>query len=231
MRLRPIYTRLLSFHGPQGWWPILNSRTGKSEYFVGAPRNSRDFVEIAAGAILTQNVSWANAERAVAALKKNKLLDTVSLHTMATGTLAGLIRSAGYYNQKALKIKHFVDWHRSRDFRYQRLLEKDTFELRGELLGLNGIGPETADSILLYGLGRRIFVIDAYTRRIFIRLGIFSGNETYAELQAAFHSGFRGTAEEYNEYHALIVAHGKDYCKKIPRCDTCRLSDLCLKKI
>lgn len=208
----------------------MNPRTGESEYFVGAPRNQRDFIEIAVGAILTQNVSWINAEKAIAALKKNKLMDTASLQAVGTGTLAELIRPAGYYNQKALKIKHFMAWYRSRDFRYQRLIEKDTSELRRELLDLKGVGPETADSILLYGLGRRIFVIDAYTRRIFARLGIFSGNETYADMQAAFHSGFRGTPAEYNEYHALIVAHGKGYCKKIPRCDSCCLSDLCLKK-
>src|SRR3990172_3778492 len=152
MRLRSIYKRLLAFHGPQGWWPIVNPRTLVSEYFVNAPRDGHDFFEIAAGAILTQNVSWSNAEKAIAALKKNKLLDPVSIRKISTGRLAGMIRPAGYYNQKAGKIKHFTAWYRRYDFRYDELLGRGTSELRAELLSLNGVGPETADSILLYGL-------------------------------------------------------------------------------
>lgn len=230
-QIRSAYTRLLSFHGPQGWWPIIDASIPRSEYHVGAPRNGRDFFEISIGAILTQNIAWKNVDTALSALKTRGILDPASLRRMRLRALAGIIRPTGYYNQKAIKIKNFMAWYRRYEFDYRRLQDLDTAFLRTELLDVNGIGPETADSILLYGLGRGIFVVDAYTRRIFTRLGVLSGNEGYHEIQEIFHRRFHGTAQECNEYHALIVAHGKDYCKKRPRCDTCCLSRMCDRNI
>ena len=231
MDLCLIYKRLLSLHGPQGWWPIVNPRTMASEYFLNAPRNRNDFFEIAIGAILTQNVSWKNVDTAIALLKKNKLLDPASIKRIRTASLAKIIRSTGYYNQKSKKMKNFITWYGRYDRSYDKLLDKDPAELRNELLGVNGIGPETADSILLYALNHKIFVIDAYTKRIFSRLGICTGRETYSDMQNMFHECFKGTVQEFKEYHALLVAHGKIHCKKKPVCNRCGLSDLCGKKI
>lgn len=225
--LRAVYRRLLSFHGPQGWWPIVNPRLGTGEYHVGAPRSAADFFEIAVGAILTQNVSWKNVDSALAVLKKKNLLSPEKLIRMTQARLAGLITSTGYYNQKAKKIKNFIRWYATCRFDWRMLREMDPSTVRSELLSVNGIGPETADSILLYSLGAKIFVVDAYTVRMFTRLGLLTGGEKYHAVQELFHLCFRGSAVEYNEYHALIVAHGKDYCKKKPACDTCCLARIC----
>jgi endonuclease III related protein len=227
MKLRLVYKRLLACHGPQGWWPIINPLTLESEYFVNAPRSKNDFFEIAVGAILTQNVSWSNVVKAVSALKRSGVLNPDSIRRIQVRRLAGMIRSTGYYNQKAKKIKNFIAWYGLHDYSYEALRRKDCMELRRELLEVNGIGPETADSILLYGLGRKIFVVDAYTKRVFSRLGTIAGDEKYHDIQNIFHAGFRGNAEEYNEYHALIVVHAKKFCKKEPSCNGCCLSGLC----
>ena len=225
--LRTVYCRLLSFHGPQGWWPIVNPKMGTGEYHVGAPRSADDFFEISVGAILTQNVSWKNVDSVLAVLKKKNLLDPGTLMRMKPARLAGLITSTGYYNQKAKKIKNFIRWYGTHRFDWRELGKMDTRAVRDELLSVNGVGPETADSILLYALGAAIFVVDAYTVRMFTRLGILTGDEKYQAIQELFHRDFRGSADENNEYHALIVAHGKDICKKKPLCDTCCLRSLC----
>jgi endonuclease III related protein len=225
--LRAVYRRLLAFHGPQGWWPIVNIRLGTGEYHVGAPRSADDFFEIAVGAILTQNVSWKNVDSALAVLKKKNLLSPEKLMRMTPARLARLITSTGYYNQKAKKIKNFIRWYATRRFDWLVLGEMEPLTVRDELLSVNGIGPETADSILLYSLGAKIFVVDAYTMRMFSRLGVLTGAEKYHVVQDLFHRSFRGSAVEYNEYHALIVAHGKDYCRKKPVCDACCLATIC----
>lgn len=223
---RAVYRRLLSVHGRQGWWPITNPRTGESEYHVGAPRDEDDFVEISVGAILTQNVAWNNVASSLANLKREGLLNPDSLLRVRIDRLGRLIRSTGYYNQKAKKLRHYIRWYR--DQGGWRALERiPTSRLRHALLSIHGIGPETADSILLYGFGRRIFVVDAYTVRLFTRLGALIGGEGYPAVQALFHQHLRGSVCTYREYHALIVAHGKDYCKKHPACDSCCLRDLC----
>jgi len=206
--LRSVYKRLLAFHGPQGWWPVINPSTSQSEYHLKAPRNASDFFEISVGAILTQNIAWNNVNTALRSLKEREILDPVSLRGISTARLARLIRPTGYYNQKARKIKNFIAWYGRHGYSYPDLLHMDPAELRGELLSVNGIGPETADSILLYALNAKIFVVDAYTKRIFTRLGLLAGEPTYQETQQLFQRHFRGTAREYNEYHALIVAHG-----------------------
>lgn len=227
--IRTVYRRLLSFHGPQGWWPIVNEKLGRGEYHIGAPRSASDFFEIAIGAILTQNVSWKNVDSALLVLKKKNLLNPESLMRLAPARLAGLIVPTGYYNQKAKKIKNFIRWYAARRFDWRGLGKMDVRSLREELLSVNGVGPETADSILLYALGAKIFVVDAYTVRMFTRLGVLTGNEKYHDIQELFHRRFKGDAADYNEYHALIVAHGKDFCKKKPRCDSCCLSALCCR--
>ncbi|MBN2157758.1 MAG: endonuclease [Spirochaetes bacterium] len=226
-----VYRKLLSFHGPQGWWPIVNQRSFSGEYHVGAPRGEADFFEISIGAILTQNVAWKNVDAALCRLKRDGLLDPDSLLSVRADRLARLIRSTGYYNEKAKKIKNFLAWYRGHMANYAAISAMDTHALRQELLSVNGIGPETADSILLYALNRPVFVVDAYTKRIFARFGILSGGESYSEIQELFHKHVRPSVGKYNEYHALIVAHGKDFCKKRPSCEQCCIADLCIKRI
>ncbi len=204
-----IYTRLEAAYGPQHWWP------GETPF------------EVAVGAILTQSVSWKNVETAIAALADGGLLNPRKLYALDAGSIAPLIRSTGYFNQKAKKLRHFLEWFSCHDFSFDRLSRIDALALRGELLRVNGIGPETADSILLYALEKKIFVIDAYTRRIFSRIGLCGGDENYDDLQRMFHKKFRGDVREYNEYHALIVRHGKDVCKKKPLCGACCLAGEC----
>ena len=208
--LNRIYRIFLSHYGKQGWWP-----------------GDTDF-EISIGAILTQNVSWKNVESAIKNLNKNNLLSPESLHSKDIEEIAPLIRSTGYFNQKAKKIKNFLEWFKGYNFSFDALKEMKLVDARSELLSINGIGEETADSILLYVLSKKIFIIDAYTRRIFTRAGILSGNEKYSEIQKIFHRGFRGDLQDYNEFHALIVRHGKDVCKKKPICNECCIVDFCI---
>ncbi|MGV7930550.1 MAG: endonuclease III domain-containing protein [Spirochaetota bacterium] len=204
-----IYRALFARYGPQHWWP------GETDF------------EIAIGAILTQNVSWTNVEKAIRRLKDEKLLSPRALHGASGETLAPLIRPTGYYNQKAKKLHNFLDWFARYGYSFARLRALDTAVLRGELLAVNGIGPETADSILLYALGKKVFVVDAYTLRIFGRIGILGGGEGYDEVQRLFHRRFRAGIDEYNEYHALIVNHGKYVCRKTPLCGECCLIRRC----
>jgi len=196
-----------------------------------APRNESDFFEIAVGAILTQNIAWKNVNTALSSLKSRGILDPVSLKNISTSKLAAIIRPTGYYNQKAKKIRNFIAWYGRCNYRSRDLCRMDPVELREELLSVNGIGPETADSILLYALNVKIFVVDAYTKRIFTRLGLLTGDPRYQEIQRLFQRHFKGSAREYNEYHALIVVHGKDFCRKKPLCGECCLRSLCGKYI
>ncbi|HSV95744.1 MAG TPA: endonuclease III domain-containing protein [Spirochaetota bacterium] len=207
--LAAIYRALLARYGPQHWWP------GETDF------------EIAIGAILAQNVSWTNVEKAIGRLKEEKLLAPRALHRIPGETLALLIRPTGYYNQKAKKLRNFLDWFARYGYSFARLRALDTGRLRSELLTVNGIGPETADSILLYALEKKVFVVDAYTFRIFGRIGMLRGGEGYDEVQRLFHRRFRAGTREYNEYHALIVNHGKYFCKKTPLCGECCLARLC----
>jgi len=207
--LNRIYKIFLATYGPQHWWP------GETPF------------EVVIGAILTQNVSWKNVETAIAILKDRRLMTPRALYTLPAAGIAPLIRSTGYYNQKAKKIHNFLEWFARYGLSFKRLEAEETGSLRGELLAVNGIGPETADSMLLYAMGRKLFVVDAYTMRIFTRIGILSGGETYAKVQELFHRRFRGGPEDYNEYHALIVKHGKDVCRKKPLCGVCCVGRYC----
>ncbi len=207
--LNKIYKTLFNAYGEQFWWP------GDTPF------------EISIGAILTQNVSWKNVETAIGNLKAERLLSPKALFCAPDKMIAPLIRPTGYYNQKTKKIKNFLRWFSDYNFSFKRLEKKDLAALREELLSINGIGPETADSILLYALSRKIFVVDAYTGRIFSRLGIIPEKSAYHEIQDIFHSRFKGDTGDYNEYHALIVKHGKDVCRTKPLCEGCCIRGLC----
>jgi endonuclease-3 related protein len=204
--LTDIYNTLYNYFGPRHWWP------GDTPF------------EIAVGAILTQNTNWANVEKAILNLKKNKTLNAWALHKMPRAGLAALIRPAGYYNVKAKRLKNFLAFLADNyKGNMSRMKSGDLSVLRAELLAVNGVGPETADSILLYALEKPVFVIDAYTKRILQRHGIVSGNVTYHEMQEIFHENLTREVQLYNEYHALFVMLGKDYCRPKPKCRGCPL--------
>ncbi len=185
--------------------------------------------EICAGAILTQNVAWKNAEKALCNLKRAGMLGPEEIEGAKLQDLGAMIRSAGYYNQKAKKLKHFTAWYRRFGYNASALAALNRDLLRSELLAVSGIGPETADSILLYALGMTTFVVDAYTKRIFTRIGMVRRGEGYEGIRTMVHRLFPSPASVYNEFHALIVAHGKDYCTKRPSCADCCLEPLCAK--
>lgn len=209
-RLREIYRRLYDAYGPQHWWP------GETPF------------EVIVGAILTQSAAWANVEKAISNLKAVGALSPDGLARLSEGELARLVHPAGYFNAKARKLKAFVALLSQRfDGELERLLAAPVEELRPSLLATHGIGPETADSILLYAAGRPVFVIDAYTRRLFSRLGMSPGRDSYDSWQAFFMENLEAGAPLFNEYHALIVRHGKEVCRRQPRCEGCPLLEVC----
>jgi endonuclease III related protein len=226
--LKTVFRRLLRLYGPQGWWPLYDPRRGMSRYHHGHRDPQRLFFEVSLGAILTQNVAWSNVEKALSMLSSRGLIDPVALEEADPATIGESIRSTGYYNQKARKIKNFLQWYRRYGLSPVPLRKKTVEEIRGELLAINGIGPETADSILLYGLGRRIFVVDAYTLRLFQRLGYFTEDAGYHEVQRAFHEGYDGGVDDCKEFHALIVRHARECCRKRPLCGSCLFRNCCL---
>ncbi len=177
------------------------------------------------GAILTQNTAWSNVEKAIANLKRSGSIESISkLKSIGSSRLAGLIRPAGYYNIKAKRLKCCLDFLHGRlgpDMR--KVSSIKTGDLRKELLGVHGIGPETADSILLYAFGRPVFVVDAYTRRIFSRHGLISGDEDYETIREVFMKNLSSEERLFNEYHALIVNLGKNFCRPKARCEGCPL--------
>jgi len=207
-RLNSIYRRLHARFGPQGWWP------GRTRF------------EIAAGAVLTQNTAWSNVEKAIANLRKAGALSVRGMRRLSERRLAGLVRPSGYFNQKAKKLRALLDWLASRDRggSVKRALAGPLAEVRASLLSVSGVGPETADSILLYAGGRPVFVIDAYTRRALERHGLAAPGASYEELRALFESSLPRSVSLYNEYHALFVRLGKEHCaKRAPRCAGCPL--------
>ena len=208
--LLDIYHRLLSHYGPQHWWP------------------AEDPFEVIAGAILTQATAWTNVEQALSNLKAETELTPVALRHLPPHRLATLIRPCGYYNAKAAKLKAFVERLGERysdDLSQLFALEID--DLRQELLSIHGVGEETADSIILYAAKKPVFVIDAYTRRIIRRLGLAPGSDSYRAFQARFTNNLPPEERLFNEYHALLVRHGKEVCRNAPRCQNCCLRSLC----
>jgi endonuclease-3 related protein len=210
VQLEESYRRLYAHFGPQHWWP------GKSAF------------EVILGAILTQNTAWTNVERALANLKRAGLLHVEQLHKAREQRLAGLIRPSGYYHLKAKKLHAFTRFlFEKHHGRLSHLFRQETGALRDELLAVYGIGPETADSIILYAAKQPIFVVDAYTRRIAARLGLARADASYDELQQLFMDHLPRAESLFNEYHALLVALGKNYCKRAPRCSACPLREIC----
>lgn len=181
------------------------------------------------GAILTQNTSWVNVERAIASLKRERALSARAISRLSHAHLARLLTPVGYFNVKASRLHNFCRWYLQQGGvgRLQRL---ETLELRKRLLSINGVGPETADDILLYAFARPVFVIDAYTRRLFARLELIDGKESYEDLRSLFErrlSRVRDKPTVFNEFHALIVQHAKQACRRRPCCTHCCLSASC----
>jgi endonuclease-3 related protein len=205
-----IYRRLLDRFGPQHWWP------------------AEEPFEVIVGAILTQSAAWGNVEKAMANLKRAEALPPKKLRQLSLPKLAKMVHPCGYYNAKALKLKSFAFWlgnHYNDDL--DSLFAVNTDDLRQQLLSVHGIGQETADSILLYAAGKPVFVIDAYTRRILSRIGLVPEKDSYGGYQAFFMKHLPADVAMFNEYHALLVRLGKDFCRRRPLCSQCCLSDMC----
>ena len=207
--LSTIYNELLKAFGPQHWWP------GNSP------------LEISVGAILTQNTNWTNVEKAIANIKREELLTIEGLLNLPTQKLENLIRPSGFYRQKAKRLKTFLNFlHNTYKGSFSNIEPVQTHTLREQLLALNGIGPETADSIILYALERPVFVVDAYTRRFLFRHQLIHEKASYDMVQQLFHSALPFDTFLFNEYHALIVKLGKFYCKTKPLCSECPINAL-----
>jgi len=233
-RLVEIYEQLLEQYGKQGWWPVA-SMAGKSGFDrrgyhrddYSHPRTEGQRWEVIAGAILTQNTSWKNVEKAMANLQAHGLADRKSIAACRKGRLAVLIRPAGYYNQKAERLKIAARFFSDNP----DILSAQAPEMRERLLGVKGIGPETADSIMLFAAKRPIFVIDAYTRRIISRIGLARKDTPYEGLQRLFMEALPPDEERFNEYHALLVEHAKRHCRAKPICGGCPLAKICGKRL
>lgn len=208
--LLEIYRLLRDHFGHRNWWP------GDSPF------------EVVVGAILTQNTAWTNVEKAIDNLKADGSLSVKCILFLPDEKLAGLIRPSGYFNQKARRLKsvcrYLIDCCEGNP---GNMGDKTTIELRRELLAIKGIGPETADSILLYAMNRPVFVVDAYTGRVMRRLGLIDDGAKYDDIQRLFTDNLPPDIELYNDYHAQFVALGKDFCRNKPRCGGCPLREIC----
>lgn len=208
--LLEIFDTLLATYGPRYWWPAETP------------------FEVCVGAILTQNTNWGNVEKAIFNLKRDGLLLPEKLRDFPIEQLAELIRPAGYFNVKSVRLKDFVGWlFLVHGGRLEDIFSGDWRELREELLKVRGIGPETCDAILLYAGYKPTFVVDAYTRRLYSRLGLISAKATYDQLREYFIVNLPADVGLFNEYHALIVAHCKEFCRTKPRCGECALRFRC----
>lgn len=204
-----IYQKLYKAFGPQHWWP------GDSPF------------EIIVGAILTQNTNWQNVEKAISNLKRDKHLTPSALKNIPINRLAQLIRPAGYYNIKAQRLKEFIKFlYNGYNGNLSNMRKENIRTLRKKLLEVKGIGPETCDSILLYALNKTIFVVDAYTKRVLTRHNIIEKTATYHQIQGLFMKNLPRDKRLFNEYHALFVKVGKEYCKKKPDCNKCPLKEV-----
>ncbi len=201
-QLEEIYNRLYGAYGQQNWWP------------ADTP------FEVMVGAILTQNTAWINVVKAIQNLKQARTLNTHSIIELSDEKLAELIRPSGYFNIKAKRLKNFTTWFVA-EGRFNGLNKLDDKELRKRLLSVNGIGPETADDILLYAFERPVFVIDAYTRRLLKKLQLISGDESYETLRLYYESSLGPDVVLFKEYHALIVRHAKEKCSAERTCLHC----------
>jgi len=208
-KLALIYKKLYASFGPQHWWP------GETPF------------EVAVGAILTQNTNWSNVEKAIANLKNAGVLNPKALHSISHDRLAALIRPSGYFNIKAKRLKNFIaflmhEYHGS----LVKMKKEDLLSLREKLLSVNGIGPETADSIILYAVEKSVFVIDVYTKRVLSRHNILDHDASYDAFQYLFHSKLKENISLFNEYHALFVRLAKENCRTKPICTGCPLEGM-----
>lgn len=207
-RLRTVLDRLAGAYGPQEWWP------------------ARDPFEMMAGALLTQRTTWRNAERAIASMRREGVLSPETLALVPVSRLEALVRMAGTFRTKAVRLKALARWYTDTGGR-DALAARPTANLRSELLALPGIGPETADDILVYAFTRPVFVVDAYARRILSRYGWAQGDEPYEQLSDTVARAIGPDATLLGEFHALLVEHGKRYCRAAPRCAGCPLAAEC----
>jgi len=206
--LTEIYKRLLKTFGPQKWWP------------------AQTRFEVIIGAILTQNTNWGNVEKVLKNLKRKRLLSARALNKISAQKLGLQIKSSGYFNIKAKRLKNFISFLFKEYQGNLKNMAKENFRiLRRKLLCINGIGPETADSILLYAFDKPVFVVDAYTKRIFYRHNIINRKDDYHAIQELFMGSLKRDVSMFNEYHALIVRLGKEYCKPNPHCEQCLLNN------
>ncbi|MHA1611574.1 MAG: endonuclease III domain-containing protein [Promethearchaeota archaeon] len=237
--LDELYQLFLGHYGPQGWWPLIRlgvsqqnpTTRGRFTWYhpenYNIPTTETDIFEIMVGAILTQNTSWENADKALGNLHLNGILDLDGIFNFQTDKLAEVIRSSGYYNQKAIKLQTLAqNLHQTP---ISQLKSFSLEELRTHLLAIKGIGPETADSIILYGFHLPSFVVDTYTKRLLFRMGYMSPPATYKTIQTMFHTELPPKESLFNEYHALIVQHMVQVCKKKPKCGECMLQNTCAK--
>lgn len=206
--LYEIYERLYAYFGPQNWWPAETP------------------FEVCVGAILTQNASWKNVKKAIENLKKNDLLEPKKLYEIPLNNLTEIIKPSGFYNLKAKRLKNFVKFLVEKyEGSLEKLFSKELYEVRKELMSIKGLGKETVDSILLYAGNFPIFVVDAYTYRILNRHHLVPEETTYEEIQALFMENLPHNPQFFNEFHALLVACGKEFCKKKePLCNACPLN-------
>lgn len=211
--LEDIYARLSAHYGPTHWWP------GDTPF------------EIAVGAILTQNTAWTSVEKAIANLKREKLLSPRAIAQCPDSALHQALRPSGYFRVKARRLRCFCDHLLSRyGGSMKRMARRPLDALRAELLDVDGIGPETADDILLYACDKPVFVVDAYTRRIFSRHGLCLPRIGYEELRHLFETHLEPDLRVYSEYHGLIVYTGKDFCRRAPKCAECPLAPILKKR-
>lgn len=207
-KLMQAYERLLDAFGPQHWWP------GESPF------------EIMVGAVLVQNTAWRNVEGAIANLREAHLMEPRALYAVPPEELAELIRPAGYYQVKAKRLRHLLKFLIDEyDGSLEQMFRTDVATLREQLLAIHGIGPETADAILLYAAGKPTFVVDTYTHRVLARHGWIGYDADYHEIKDRCESALPADASLYNEYHALLVRVGKEFCRRsAPRCEECPLA-------
>ncbi|GHH98437.1 endonuclease III domain-containing protein [Neobacillus kokaensis] len=204
-----IFNKLYEYYGPQGWWPAESA------------------FEMMIGAILVQNTSWRNVEKALTNLKP--FLEPEKLEKISGEELAELIRPSGFFNIKAKRIKSYMEWFKTYDYDIQQIKKIDRVTIREELLSIKGIGPETAGVILLYAFDFPTFIADAYARRIFYRLG-YDMPDSYDDFRMLFEAVLPKELMLYNEYHALLVEHAKEHCRKTPVCVGCPLFGNCIRK-
>jgi endonuclease III related protein len=204
-----VFDTLLKSYGPLHWWPAETP------------------FEVCVGAILTQNTNWLNVEKAIVNLKREGLLSLDALWDIDQERLADLIRPSGFFNVKSARLKDFIGWLLKGHGSLDAMFSGDWVSLREELIGVRGIGRETCDSILLYAGGKPSFVVDAYTKRLFYRLGLVRETAGYEEVRELFMSALPNDSALFNEYHALIVEHCKRHCRKKPICAGCPLRPVC----